>query len=119
MSEELLGLLYEVDKTSLAWSIRALSHFKFEKEFVYPLNESDYHLAWTVDKKPDDIERMRVEMEVLWRAGLIRRDEVRSRIPYNGKIMVYELNEKGKEIFEKMFNAEPMMCDGRHYARTH
>lgn len=115
MSEELLGVLNGADKERLQETIEALEYFKKEPEFVYPLDNRD---RWAFEKLngKQEAEAKKVEMEVLHRARLVRREEVPGIVPYAGNIMVYELNGKGKEIFEKLFDETPKMCDGRHYA---
>lgn len=116
MAEELLSILNGANKERLQQTKEALEYFKKESEFVFPLDNRD---RWEFRKFKNgmcEAEAKKVEMEALHRAELVRKEEVTARVPYAREIIVYELNERGKEIFEKLFNETPKMCDGRHYA---
>jgi len=114
--EELKSILRSTDEVRLSKAIKTLEYFREKAEFVYPLDERD---NWFFKGEKQEIEATKVEMEALNRAELLVKDRVSCRIPFRGDIMVYELNEKGNGIFEKLFNQEPKMCSARHYATTH
>lgn len=113
MSEELLRFLYESDRKNILLSLKALEYFEKSNEFVFPLDKED---LWFFKGNKPAMEKMRDEMNVLYRGGLLRREEVGYVVPFSGDILIYELNDKGEEIFKNIFHKQPQICTSRHYA---
>jgi len=111
---ELLKILDESNRNNLQNIINALEHFKTEAEFIYPL-ETKYRGGRGI-VNAQELEKTRGIMEVLHMAELISKEETHSVIPYDGNVIIYELNEKGKTVFEGLFNQEPKMCHDKHYS---
>lgn len=114
---ELLKILDESNRRNLQDIIKALDHFKTKNEFIYPL-ETKYR-GRRGCTEADRLEKLREIMEVLHLAKLISKEEINSVIPYEGNVIIYELNEKGKTVFEGLFNQTPKMCHEKHYSTTH
>lgn len=112
MSEILLPYLFEADRKNAILSLRALGYFEKGSEFIFPLDKED---MWFFRSNPDN-KNMKDEMDVLHRAGLLRREEVGYVVPFHGDILIYELNDKGEEIFKKIFQKQPQICTSGHYA---
>ncbi|OGI12533.1 hypothetical protein A3K64_01350 [Candidatus Micrarchaeota archaeon RBG_16_36_9] len=115
MAELLLDILNRTNRKKLEDSIHALEYFRKNAEFVFPLDRRDF---WATEKMGLSLpEAKRDEMEALYRAELLRREKVSAIVPYAGDVMIYELNEQGEKIFEKIFHEKPKMCVETHYAK--
>jgi len=118
MTQELLNTLNRLNVVNLPKMISALEYFSEHAEFIYPLDSKD---AWALEGMGGrgKAESKRARMDVLHMVGLVSKDKVPSVVPFHGNVAIYELNNDGKEMFEKLFNKSPRMCHSSHYARSH
>jgi len=108
MAAELQRILNESVQENLTSYIDVLRQFKERAEIVVEIRDG----LGLGDPINPDIRNL----DVIYAGGLVRKEVVGYVVGFPGNILIYELNDKGAEVFKKLFNEEPKRCFKGHYA---